>query len=136
MFQNLLHMGTIKYNCPDSGYAMLKKILGEFLQIEGVSLAAVAGRDGFVIETAHSGDMDIEALGALSSSVMQVFEKGGTSIDHGLPKNMVFEYGNGAIILTPVTAKEFLVIISETTGNTGSLSHSIEHSAARVTAAL
>ena len=45
---------------------MLKQILGEFLKIDGVSAAVVVGRDGFVIESAASGKMDIDALGAMA----------------------------------------------------------------------
>lgn len=47
---------------------MLKQILSEFLQLDGVTAAVVAGRDGFVIESAVSGDVDIEALGAMAST--------------------------------------------------------------------
>mgnify|MGYP001636572569 CR=1 FL=1 len=42
---------------------MLKPLLEEFLKVEGVSAAVVVGRDGFVIESAVSGKVDIEALG-------------------------------------------------------------------------
>ena len=44
---------------------MLRQILGEFLKLDGVTAAAVAGRDGFVIESVVAGDVDIEALGAM-----------------------------------------------------------------------
>ena len=47
---------------------MLKPLLEEFLRVEGVSAAVVVGRDGFVIESAVSGKVDIEALGAMAST--------------------------------------------------------------------
>jgi predicted regulator of Ras-like GTPase activity (Roadblock/LC7/MglB family) len=42
---------------------MLKEILGEFLNIDGVSAAVMVGRDGLVIESVTPGKMDIDELG-------------------------------------------------------------------------
>ena len=50
---------------------MLKPLLEEFLKIEGVSAAVVVGRIGFVIESAVSGKIDIEALGAMAPRVLE-----------------------------------------------------------------
>jgi len=57
---------------------MLKPLLEEFLKIEGVS-AAVVGRIGFVIESAVSGKIDIEALGAMASMGLETAEAMGIS---------------------------------------------------------
>ena len=40
-----------------SGGTMLKPLLEEFLKLEGVSAAVIIGRDGFVIESAVSGNI-------------------------------------------------------------------------------
>ena len=51
-----------------TGCGMLRQILEEFLQGEGVTAAVVVGRDGFVIESAVSGNLDIDAIGAMVST--------------------------------------------------------------------
>jgi len=58
---------------------MLKPLLEEFLKIEGVSAAVVVGRIGFVIESAVSGKIDIEALGAMASTGLGTSEAMGIS---------------------------------------------------------
>ena len=51
---------------------MLRQILGEFLKLDGVTAAVVAGRDGFVIESVVAGDVDVEALGAMASTAWYI----------------------------------------------------------------
>ena len=62
---------------------MLKPLLEEFLKIEGVSTAVVIGRDGFVIESAVSGKVDIEALGAMASTGLGTSEAMGITLGKG-----------------------------------------------------
>ena len=62
---------------------MLKPLLEEFLKVEGVSAAVVVGRDGFVIESAVSGKVDIEALGAMASTGLGTSEAMGNTLGKG-----------------------------------------------------
>ena len=115
---------------------MLRQLLEEFLSIEGVRVAALVGSDGFVIEAAHAASVDADALGALTSSAMQFFDRGGLSMKMGRTKQLVFEHTDGAIILTPITEEEFLAIISETRAATGTLAYVLARTSDRIIAAL
>ena len=58
-------------------------LLEEFLKVEGVSAAVVVGRDRFVIESAVSGKVDIEALGAMASTGLGTSEAMGNTLGKG-----------------------------------------------------
>ena len=75
-----------------NGEKMLKPLLEEFLKVEGVSAAVVVGRDGFVIESAVSGKVDIEALGAMASTGLGTSEVMGTTLGKGELSQMLVEW--------------------------------------------
>ena len=83
---------------------MLKQILGEFLKVEGVSAAVVVGRDGFVIESAISGKIDIDALGAMASTGMGTSEAMGNELGKGNLDQMLVE-------LEPLAVFESVVLV-------------------------
>jgi len=114
---------------------MLKEILTEFLLIDGVSAAAVIGRDGFVIEIAQkSQNSDIDALGALCSSLIRLMEQYGELLDMGPFRQIILEYRDGGIILVPVSAEEFLAISIDTLAGLGNLTYTIARTSSRVAA--
>ncbi len=114
---------------------MLKKILTEFLLIDGVSAAAVIGHDGFVIEIAQkSQSSDIDALGALCSSSIRLLEQSGELLDMGPLRQIILEYREGGIILVPVSPEEFLAIFIDTLAGLGSLTYTIARTSSRVAA--
>jgi uncharacterized protein len=115
---------------------MLKSILGEFLTIDGVTTAALVGRDGFVIEIVSQQPVDIEALGALGSGLMQFFDRGGYSLEMGPLRQLAIEFGEGAIILTALTSDEFLAVITDSRAAVGRVSYALEKTSARVAAAI
>lgn len=115
---------------------LLKKILSEVLAFNGVTTAALVGRDGFVIDMAAKASQDPDALGALGSSSINLFEKGGTRMEGGRLRQMMLEYQNGAIILTPVTREEFLMVLTDTTNGLGHMADLIANTRLRVAAAM
>ena len=115
---------------------MLKQILSEFLNNAGVTTAALVGRDGFVIDVASNASLDRDALGALGSSSINFFENGSTLMEDSRLRQMTLEYLNGAIILTPVSREEFLMILTDTTIGIGILAHRIVNTRLRLAAAM
>ncbi len=117
---------------------MLKQILKEFLDITGVTTAALVGRDGFIIDLAGKASLDRDAIGVLGSSSLIFFEmeKGAARLDGGNLRQMMLEYQNGAIILTPVTREEFLMVLTNTTNGLGHMAYLIANTRQRVAAAL
>jgi predicted regulator of Ras-like GTPase activity (Roadblock/LC7/MglB family) len=115
---------------------VLKQILREFLSYHGVTGAALVGRDGFVIDMAGIAALDSDALGALCSSSINFFERGGAWMESGRLRKMMLEYQDGAVLLTPVTKEEFLVILTNTTEDLGQLTYRIATTNTRILAAM
>jgi len=115
---------------------MLKQILGEFLKLDGVSAAVVAGRDGFVIESAVAGDVDIEALGAMASTGMGTSEAMSTELGKGEMYQMLVELENGPILLSPLSEDELIAIVADTKVNVGRIRYELKKNRERIIAAL
>lgn len=115
---------------------MLQKILSEFLQIEGVTTVALIGNDGFVIEYIRNDSFDIDALAALSSDIVRFFSRAGSLTGMGAPRQIVLEQPEGAIIISPITAEEFLVVVANTRLTLGRLTHIIPKISLRIAAAI
>jgi hypothetical protein len=119
-----------------SGADMLKPLLEEFLKVEGVSAAVVVGRDGFVIESAVSGKVDIEALGAMASTGLGTSEAMGTTLGKGELSQMLVELEKGPILLSPLSADELIAIVADTTANVGRIRYELKKNKERIVAAL
>lgn len=120
----------------DEDATLLNQILSEFLNNTGVTTAALVGRDGFVIDMATNAPLDRDALGALGSSAINFFDKGGALMESNRLRQVTLEYMNGAIILIPVTGEEFLMILTDTRVGLGSLTYRIANTSPRVAAAM
>jgi len=115
---------------------MLKQLLGEFLKLEGVSAAVVVGRDGFVIESAVSGKIDIDALGAMASTGMGTSEAMGNELGKGTLDQMLVELEKGPIILSPLSPNELIAIVADSTANVGRIRYELKKNKERLIAAL
>lgn len=115
---------------------MLKQLLGEFLKLEGVSAAVVVGRDGFVIESAISGKIDIDALGAMASTGMGTAESMGSQLGKGALKQTLVELEKGPILLSPLSADELIAIVADDVANVGRIRYELKKNKDRIIAAL
>lgn len=115
---------------------MLKQILGDFLKLEGVSAAVVVGRDGFVIESAASGKVDIDALGAMASTGMGTSEAMGNELGKGELKQMLVELDRGPILLSPLSTDELIAIVADPAVNIGRIRYELKKNKDRLIAAL
>jgi len=105
---------------------MLKQILGEFLKTEGVSAAVVVGRDGFVIESAASGKMDIDALGAMASTGLGTSEAMGKELGKGELRQMLVELDQGPILISPLSPDELIAIVATNEANIGRIRYELK----------
>ncbi len=115
---------------------MLKQVLGEFLKIDGVTAAVVVGRDGFVIESAVSGKMDIDALGAMASTGMGTSEAMGKELGKGELHQMLVELDHGPIIMSPLSADELIAVVAGNEANIGRIRYELKKNKERLVAAL
>jgi predicted regulator of Ras-like GTPase activity (Roadblock/LC7/MglB family) len=115
---------------------MLKRVLEEFLQIEGVTTAALVSTDGFLIECAGREPVDRDALAALGSCAMNFFSRAGAALDMGGVQQFVLEHHEGTIIFLRIGDEELLAIITGTRSSPGRLAYILPKITTRVSAVI
>ena len=115
---------------------VLKQILGEFVDMEGVSAAVVVGRDGFVIESAASGKVDIDALGAMASTSMGTSEAMGKELGKGELSQVLVELDRGPVLMSTLPTGEIIAIVSDDASNIGRIRYEVKKNKDRIAAAL
>lgn len=115
---------------------MLKRVLEEFLQIEGVTTAALIATDGFLIEYAGREPENKDALAALGSCAMQFFSRAGIILDMGPARQFVLENESGTIIFMQLSDDELLAVITDTLTAHGRLSYILPKISTRVAAVI
>ncbi|MBD3314753.1 MAG: dynein regulation protein LC7 [Chitinivibrionales bacterium] len=103
----------------------LKDALVEFVSIDGVKTAAILGRDGFVIESAGSLELDTDALGAAVAGVLEASEALGRSLPTGNLERHILEFADGTVIIA--TARDdVLVLIVEANAVVGGVRYAVK----------
>ena len=98
----------------------LDSVLAEFTAIDGVRLACLAGRDGFLIASQpEGGGAQAEALSAIASSGLGPAESMGEELFRDGLWGGLFEYQDGIIILSPLGRESFLMLVAEKGANLG-----------------
>jgi hypothetical protein len=115
---------------------VLKQLLEEFLSIQGVTAAALVGRDGFVIEMAGQSPVDIDALGAFGSCSVRFFDYDEYTRDLGPFRQLSIKFGDSTVIFTPITSEEFLAIIADSEARVNKLLLDIEKKCKRIASAI
>jgi predicted regulator of Ras-like GTPase activity (Roadblock/LC7/MglB family) len=115
---------------------MMKHVLEEFLQIEGVATAALISHDGFLIESAGKEPVDRDALAALGSCAMRFFSYAGDALGRGGARQCVLEYGDGSIIFQQIGSEELLAVITENQSAPGRLAYILPKMSTRVAAVI
>ena len=100
--------------------AGLKEVLTDLTKKPGVIAALVVSRDGFVIEGQTSEEeLDLDALGALTSSALAGWESIGTDMSRGSPEMLLVEFESGPIAVSPVADDAVLVVMGNRLCNLG-----------------
>jgi len=97
----------------------LKDILGEFTTIPGVNTACLVGRDGFLLDSIATVNVDAEMIGAIASSGFGASESMGRQLGKGSMAMTMIEYEQGPVIFSPVGDEAFLVIVADRDSNLG-----------------
>ncbi|MBN2091311.1 roadblock/LC7 domain-containing protein [candidate division KSB1 bacterium] len=102
-----------------------KKILNNLVELPGVTAVTVIGRDGFIIESSSSDDVDLDALGAVVSTGFGAAEVMGTEIQLGYLTQTIMEYDLGKI-LTASCGDNILAVVTKPNAVIGSIRHQIK----------
>lgn len=113
----------------------IKEELQMFLDTDGVTAAAIVGRDGFVIESASSIQLDQDALGAVVASAIGASEMIGNDFQMGMLKQYLLEFETGKAIIATV-GSEILVLITNASAIIGSVRYTVKKNIERLAALL
>lgn len=101
--------------------AELRRLLSDITQIDGVDSAILASRDGFVLESVSSGEIDPEAIGAIVSSGIKAYEGLGPEMNVGELIQGMIEYKSGFVMISLVTNDAVLAVAANSGANLGNV---------------
>ena len=104
---------------------MLKRVLNDFARVEGVNSAAIVDRAGFVIEGVSKSHMDLDEMGAMSTTALGTADAMVAELGRSNVKTLSIEVENGIILIAAVTEYELVVVIGNQNANVGRIRYEI-----------
>jgi predicted regulator of Ras-like GTPase activity (Roadblock/LC7/MglB family) len=99
----------------------LLEILEQLSETQGVTAAILVSRDGFVIESVASSNVDAEAAGAIISTGLGTAEMMGAGLEQGAFNQAMMEYANGVAFLKGVSEDAMLAVTAATGSSLGAI---------------
>jgi uncharacterized protein len=112
-------------NEPEKNGERIKEALSEFLRIDGVTAAAVVGRDGFVLESVSKTQLDADAVGAAVANAVGASEMIGKTFKMGHIEQSLVEFETGKAIVT-VKGDDIFVLITDAQAAIGSIRYAVK----------
>ncbi len=96
-------------------------ILNSLLKIEGINGTVVVSRDGFVIDSASSVGMDVEAIGAVISTGFGASETMGNELKMGKMGQVTAEFEHGVLVSAVIGQEAIPAIVTGSNANLGNV---------------
>ncbi|MDH5216195.1 MAG: roadblock/LC7 domain-containing protein [Gammaproteobacteria bacterium] len=116
-----MSMESTASNLPDNN---MSRVLNDFMCIEGVEAVALVGRDGFVIDSMSSLDLNMDALGAMVATSVGTSESLGKELNLGSMSQYMTEFTEGKVIMAPVK-DDILAVFTNKSVVIGSIRYAI-----------
>jgi len=102
------------------------EILNNLIRVEGVTAAVVIGRDGFVIDAAGGGGMDVEAIGAIISTGFGSSETMGKELNIGRTGQVMAEFEDGILVSAAIGQDAILAVVTTSNTNLGNVRYQVK----------
>ncbi len=89
----------------------LKALLDRLVGVQGVRLAAIVDREGFVVEAVGEPALDADLVGALASCLAESSEGLGRDLHQGALNGMILDYGESILTLHILSPAAVLVVL-------------------------
>lgn len=99
----------------------LATLLGRLQIAGGVDLVAVVSSDGFLIEAAHTEGLDAEEVAGVATNGLMVAKAIGMELKRGAIGSMIFEYGQGTLLMNTLDEELILLLLADPGVNLGRL---------------
>jgi predicted regulator of Ras-like GTPase activity (Roadblock/LC7/MglB family) len=114
----------------------LAETLHELQAGQGLSLAAVVGSDGLLIESAAEPGVDAESIAAMAASGLMVMDALSRELGESAAQSTTMEFENRIVLLAPVDGENLLVLLAGSGSNLGRLRIALRRSIDQVREAL
>jgi predicted regulator of Ras-like GTPase activity (Roadblock/LC7/MglB family) len=116
--------------------ASLADVLQELQSSSGLEMAAVVSSDGLVIDSASSGEIDVESLCSVASNGVLVMDALGQELDEDAAEMMTIEYGRHIVVMSQIDPENLLVLMAGPGINLGRMRIILRRRLAALTEAL
>ena len=86
-------------------------LLAALMRLRGVSFAALADREGFLLESAGETALDAEAVTALASGLLDSSAGIGRELGQGPQRSMICEFEQGLVLLVGAESSSTLAVV-------------------------
>lgn len=93
----------------------LEGIVSPYLDIEGVTAAALVSTDGLLVTIAGGKELDMEGLAAHAASTLSATSGLAAELGGRLPRLITLDFDRQGLILAPLTSEVFLLLVGTIT---------------------
>ena len=99
----------------------IRDLVGALRRRDGVDAAVVLGRDGLLIDSETSSDLDAESLAALVPSIVAAADEFGGQSGRGALTTAILEHAHGVALVSVLSSDAILLVLAQPTANLGKL---------------
>lgn len=99
----------------------IRDLVAAVRQRDGITAAAVLGRDGLLIDSQTDPGVDAEQIAAHVPSILQYAEELGAASAQGDLRTVVLEHGDGATLISTMSAEVVLLVLTAPHADLGAL---------------
>ena len=105
--------------------ATIRDLVATLRRLDGVSAAAVLGRDGLLIDHDANAGLDAEQIAAHVPSILQFADELGQAAATGPLQTAVLEHQEATVVLAAMSADVILLVLLRPDANLGALVYDI-----------
>jgi uncharacterized protein len=105
--------------------ATIRDLVATLRRFDGVTVAAVLGRDGLLIDSDANAGVDSEQVAALVPSILQFADELGAAAGAGSLQTAILEHLEATVVLAAMSAEVVLLVLVRPDANVGALVYDI-----------
>jgi hypothetical protein len=110
---------------PECRLATIRDLVATIRRFDGVTAAAVLGRDGLLIDHDADGGVDAEQVAAHVPSILQFADELGTAAAAGPLQTAILEHQDAIVVLASMSHDVVLLVLVRPDANIGALVYDI-----------
>jgi predicted regulator of Ras-like GTPase activity (Roadblock/LC7/MglB family) len=112
----------------------IRDLVGTIRQREGVEAAVVLGRDGLLIDSQTSDQVNAEQIAAHVPSIVQFADEFGAAAARGALQTAILEHERGMAVVCCLSSDAVLLVLVQPTANLGQLLYELRRNRANIAA--